>query len=648
MKTKDLHDIIITDDDIDWVEKIMGPNISFDTERRAVIKCMESIDVQACPGSGKTTALVAKLAILARKWPYDDFGICVLSHTNVAREEIQTCLGNYEIGKRLLSYPHFIGTVQKFVDSYLAIPWLKSNDYPVSRVDTAYVLSKRWNMQSDYIRQYLKDRNLSEKVLCYVNNIDEFDKKVASGFKKFLRRQIQKSQRDGYFTYDEMLLYVKQLLETYPLISNVITKKFPIVFIDESQDISNLQWTVLDMAFKDREGFAVQTFGDINQDIYENERDVKREDVNQKEQLRISNSRRFNECIAKLANTVAFDNEVIKGVNQEFVDRDIKNTVFLFSKDKISEVIDAFGELVTNTFSKEELVKYKNYGCHAIGQIHKKTESITYDKLPKSVADYWISYDDKGSNLNKQSDNLIGFFRKGLRDFQETKEMGAYFNELFLGLRALNSLFPNEVRATITGKNFTSSISAFDEKTQQSILRILSKLSNFDSIDKSNWNDVCCKFIQLLIDYGLKTDKTSFEKDYAVNRFLEWEEDRSSLSLEIPEKLNVYHYVNPKNDVDIDIELGSIHSVKGRTHLATLVLETFYHKHNITSILPYLTEPLKKRDECNTYNIHRLKCQYVAMTRPKALVCIALPIENISDSQIQKLQHLGWHIKNIV
>ena len=109
-----LTNIEITDEDILWAKDIMGGKIHFDSARADVIKNMESVDIQAFPGSGKTTILVAKLAILAKKWSYSNAGICVLSHTNVAREEIEERLGNTEIGRKLLSYPHFIGTMHSF------------------------------------------------------------------------------------------------------------------------------------------------------------------------------------------------------------------------------------------------------------------------------------------------------------------------------------------------------------------------------------------------------------------------------------------------------------------------------------------------------------------------------------------------------
>ena len=106
-----LLDITISDGDIDEIESLFG-NVHFDQARRDIIKDLSSFDVQAFPGTGKTTVLVAKLAILAKKWPYNYRGICVLSHTNAARDEIETRLGNTSIGQKLLSYPHFVGTIQ--------------------------------------------------------------------------------------------------------------------------------------------------------------------------------------------------------------------------------------------------------------------------------------------------------------------------------------------------------------------------------------------------------------------------------------------------------------------------------------------------------------------------------------------------------
>ena len=68
---------------------------NFDDEKLAIIRANESTDIKACPGSGKTTTLLAKLVILANKMPLPaNKGICVLTHTNVAIDEIKSKLSH--------------------------------------------------------------------------------------------------------------------------------------------------------------------------------------------------------------------------------------------------------------------------------------------------------------------------------------------------------------------------------------------------------------------------------------------------------------------------------------------------------------------------------------------------------------------------
>ena len=111
----------ISDDEIEATERLLLPNgAHFPEDARKVILCWHSSDVSACPGSGKTTVLLAKLKLLADRMPFDDnSGICVLSHTNVAVDEIRKRLSCYE--DKLHSYPNFIGTIQSFIDKFVTI-----------------------------------------------------------------------------------------------------------------------------------------------------------------------------------------------------------------------------------------------------------------------------------------------------------------------------------------------------------------------------------------------------------------------------------------------------------------------------------------------------------------------------------------------
>ena len=92
----------------------------FPEDARNVIRCWHSTDVAACPGSGKTTVLLAKLKLLADRMPLENgAGVCVLSHTNVAVDEIRNRLSEY--ADKLLGYPNYIGTIQSFVDKFVTI-----------------------------------------------------------------------------------------------------------------------------------------------------------------------------------------------------------------------------------------------------------------------------------------------------------------------------------------------------------------------------------------------------------------------------------------------------------------------------------------------------------------------------------------------
>lgn len=90
----------------------------FDSTKVNIIKVDSSCYVQACPGSGKTTTLLAKLIILANKMPLPEGkGICVLTHTNVAIDEIKAKLGTK--ADVLFRYPNFFGTIQTFLHKYV-------------------------------------------------------------------------------------------------------------------------------------------------------------------------------------------------------------------------------------------------------------------------------------------------------------------------------------------------------------------------------------------------------------------------------------------------------------------------------------------------------------------------------------------------
>ena len=316
-----LSQLEITNADIEWVESIMG--FHFDNERRTILKSMESVDIQAFPGSGKTTTLIAKLAILARKWPFSYSGICVLSHTNVAREEIEQRLGNTDIGNKLLKYPHFIGTLHSFFDTFVALPWIRSKNIRINMIDSDLVRHSRWCSLPYGTRICLEKNYKDEKICCYSGGIGLIDWDKQGETRQNILNIIQESQSNGYFTFDEMLMYAKQALGECSALCIGLQQRFPIIFIDEAQDTNSFQFQLIHKAFPDDSSLSYrQGFGDSNQAIYNYFNEVvEQPEFPRKQPLLLSKSQRFDDRIAQLANTVAISAEQMHGTGNDFSNR---------------------------------------------------------------------------------------------------------------------------------------------------------------------------------------------------------------------------------------------------------------------------------------------------------------------------------------
>ena len=656
MSSECISDIQITDEDIRWAEAILGKDIHFDEEHIKVIQCLESKDVQAFPGSGKTTALVAKLAILAKKWPASFQGICVLSHTNVAREEIEKRLGATEVGRKILSYPHFVGTFQAFFDNFIAIPWLRSKGYPVNLVDNDIVLNNRWKSLRNGYRKFLEGKKKDCNVCAYDKELGKVviaKLKSETGTVQDVLRVIDESQKKGYFTYNEMLLFAAQALDNCQDISLALQKRFPLVLIDEAQDTSSFQWELIEKAFPVNGSTIIQCFGDKNQAIFsEGAKKQGREVFPRENHLIMSKSNRFNDCIAKLANTVALDSEEMQGNSIVFSDKNIKHTIFLFAKKSIDKVLPAYGKLLLDTFTDEELEKYR--GCYAVGQTLKSNDTdeqqldINSKKYPQIVRCYWPKAISSSSVSNKVPEKFIGYFVKGLNDFQATGELSLFIAEIFSGIKRLLNLVDHEHTIKLKGNKFSSSLTGLTCEKQELIRNALKALVSGDKVSKENWCEKQKCIVKIAKGYGLNTSILHETEKSRLNDFISWD-DSINISVTPDEKLinddSIYTHVDEISNRCVAIRIGSIHSVKGQTHLATLVLETFFHEHNMQSILPYLCKMPGKKEGVRVTT--RLKCQYVAMTRARGLVCLAMPIVNVDAEQREALEKLGWKIQEI-
>jgi len=300
--------IEISDADIADVELAFSCIFSDDT-RRTVLKCNTTQDIQAGPGSGKTTLLVAKLAILASKWTWRDRGICVLSHTNIARQEVENRLASHPTGHRLLGYPHFIGTIQAFIDQYFSLPYLRSIGIELSRIDDEWFKLRAISMArgNRFVRTLMSSKPRSGpntvSSLRFEGGglkLDSADGKVPRDTTQThiaLREIKEELLQRGICRYDDMYAFAEAYIEGCSMIKDSLRFRFPWVFIDEMQDTNAMQDTLLESLFS--EGSILQRFGDINQAIF-SDSDASQVEVSfpKERYFEIPDSRRFGQQIA--------------------------------------------------------------------------------------------------------------------------------------------------------------------------------------------------------------------------------------------------------------------------------------------------------------------------------------------------------------
>lgn len=243
-------------------------------EQKEFLEAEGRVVIKACPGSGKTYTVAHKLLSYVDNWKDYHCGVAVLSFTNVASNEIYEKAQSIHGSLGKIGYPHFIGTVDSFIDEYIVLRY--GHLHTVGKVRPRIALSDNWKVPYRYWR--------SE---CHMNgcvdNIEQFyygvDKKFYKGNDQVtcdLRKartlpcqQYKKILSDkGIVFQNETALFAYELLKMYPKVATAIAERFPVIIIDEVQDTSINQMAVFDLLSKSgmKSMFLV---GDPDQSIYE-------------------------------------------------------------------------------------------------------------------------------------------------------------------------------------------------------------------------------------------------------------------------------------------------------------------------------------------------------------------------------------------
>lgn len=592
------------------IEKLLLPNgCCFANDARNVINSWDSNDILACPGSGKTTVLIAKLKLIADKSPLKDGrGVCVLSHTNVAVSELKAKLG--KSAERLLSYPNFVGTIQTFVDQYITFPFLRqfanTSIQVVSDEDYANHLyslicktdSKlKWFIDQQYNAFGVKRYDSVVKFMANIYTDDEGGIHL-SGVNRVLAgkstnsaisyaRAIQRLlSEEGLIRYNDTYRYTLLALKKYgSSLRTLLSRRFQYVFVDEYQDCSTLQRNVLDALFSGTETIF-QKIGDVDQAIYNSTNDNTPVWQVEDSYMSIAHSNRYSQEIADVLSVLRTNQETI--ISSRGVQR-IKPTLFVYDSSLRLRVIPTFiQEIQSNGLAKPEGI-YK-----AVGMF----ENVSGLK----ISDYWPTFQKK---VNQQS---IVHFPDYISEISSALANGS----LSLSERWIRKLLSKVLHyvgikdeaekeyGSISIKRYISN--SFPQIYQSSILS-LSQIHDFSySAVEKKVKEI---FASLLGDGWLEIIPDSFMQPVREPQVAS--EDSHILY----------------DESSISIVFDTVYGVKGETHDATLYLETETKKSSdIRRILPLLE---RKITQCkNELQEKSRRCIYVGFSRPKYLLCLAI------------------------
>lgn len=233
--------------------------------------------VRACPGSGKTYSVAMRLKSILDSWDKVNKGVAVLSFTNVAWREIQSKLTLHQGVFTELKYPHFLGTIDSFINNFIFLPFghlaLKCDKRPVMVGEPHNPWRpRRYDMDYDGLFDAVT-LDMSGSLTPTLPMQDyRFKWKKENGENAAhvgnLLKMKQKYWLRGYATQQDANYFTVQLLEAYPQLAKEIASRFPVVILDEAQDTSEVQMKILDMLIAS--GLEeVMLVGDPDQAIFE-------------------------------------------------------------------------------------------------------------------------------------------------------------------------------------------------------------------------------------------------------------------------------------------------------------------------------------------------------------------------------------------
>jgi hypothetical protein len=608
-------------------------------EQWAFVTSEISQDLQAAPGSGKTSLIGLKLALLADAWTSPTRGICVLSHTNTAKDEIIDRLSKVPTGRRFLQYPHFIGTIQSFANTFLALPAVRAKGVEVRTVDddvyaseASRLLERRAEFRT--LKSYLERRHGGSDLVAKAVFVCEagelkvtgpggslpFDPTTDSG--KQLTRLKWSLVEDGVFRYQDMYAIAQWHLATNPGVAQAMTIRFPFVLLDEMQDTSDAQQHLLDQVFGSTQTI-VQRVGDVNQAIF-NDGVASRERASAFPSdlaAELPVSRRFGSVMAELASDLTCRRrQRIQGEGPEG-----RVGLLLFDDDSVRDVVPAF-EGIANALVPQELLLQSP--PRVLAARLAKGSSAAY---PQSLSCYLP--DTTAAAQIAARGSLIEAVRASGSQWASGSNHSAA-TELWNAIRTVLRSAGCEVLPPLARLERSMATPGGQVR-----LLLLDLLTGRADSDEAAWNSAAARLLELIPELT----KVPIRQSSVLGEALCY--------APLPAASATFDGVVQQAEegrVWVPSIAGSIQSAKGETHSATLVLECLDSKgkrHDVHEVLKLLAE--RKDVQQAPATVQRLaQLIFVAATRATHLLMLAAHRGRV-EAYVDSFVNRGWSIHEV-
>lgn len=616
-------------------------------------------DVQAAPGNGKTTLLAAKLALLSRNWLTRRRGVCVISHTNAARTEVEDLIARHPTAARLTSYPHFTGTVTAFINQYLALPYLSGLGWSVRQIDddafAAEALRRYpgWGVLDSLAKnKKLKLKRRLEEWIALLDLDPGFTDIDAEPQTLTVRRRkgqwgahtdcgkalesLKASMvRSGLYRYADMTALAWRALRENPALAARLRDRFPLVILDEAQDTHGEQLRLLEHVFK-QDGTAFQRLGDSNQTLYEDDGAAPAYWTPGPDCIPLDTSRRFGGEIAGFASRLtARQAQTIVGLGI----RPASRVMLLFDESTIGRVLGAFAEEARALWGED----CSRRDVWAVASRHNLTGKKGAWQ-PKSLVDYHPAYRSEGGSRGK-ANLLCRQFQKAAVHHASARPPAEVSEMLAVGISSLARA--HGWRAAndrpITAHNVWTALSHRDLALPRAVRRLLRDhvLAGDAAWDQAAWLIFMEQLLPLFSPHplGAEAEIADFCSFVAEQKADPADPERRS--------------TKQVQFDDLTLRLGSIHSVKGKSVDGILVVESEVWKGSgadeqcidLTTVMPrafgVTDQPFTGVGLSAATNV------FVGVTRPRELLGLALR-KSEATALIGPATDQGWKLIDLV